>query len=351
MSRKARPAGSQTPQIMSPGAEELVPVAPVTGRRLGRPRRTAAPDAAAITEPAGLEGDRQSTLESLPLYLHEIARGTLLTAEDEVALSRVLHSGDETAAEPARRRLIESNLRLVVSVARRYLALAARAGAAMDLADLIQEGNLGLFKAVEKFDPERGYRFSTYAYWWIRQAITRAIADHGRTIRLPVHLGEQLSKLADATVRLEQALGRAPSTDEIARELGVACERVIELINAARGPVSLDQPRSSDDGAVSLADGIADPSAEAAPASGEATSEFERDQRRQAIGDALERLLNPPERRVVALRYGMEDGQERSLSEVGRLLGVSRERARQVEAAALAKLRRMDAQTQLSLVS
>jgi RNA polymerase primary sigma factor len=138
-------------------------------------------------------------LEALPLYLREISAGTLLTAEDEVELARQLRSDDPAESDAARRRLIESNLRLVVSVARRYLAQASRAGHAMDLADLIQEGNIGLFKAVEKFDPERGYRFSTYAYWWIRQAITRAIADHGRTIRLPVHVGEHPTPPPNAT--------------------------------------------------------------------------------------------------------------------------------------------------------
>jgi RNA polymerase primary sigma factor len=286
---------------------------------------------AAAAEPGGAVD-----LESLPLYLREISRGSLLTAEDEVSLARQLRSDDPAAIEAARRRLIESNLRLVVSVARRYLAQAARAGHAMDLADLIQEGNIGLFKAVEKFDPERGYRFSTYAYWWIRQAITRAIADHGRTIRLPVHVGEQLAKLAEASVRLEQALGREPSPEELAADLKFPVGQVNELIGAARVPASLDQRRSSgddDDDGSSLADVVADP---VLPTPEDAT---DRDERRNAVEAALA-LLNPRERDVVALRFGMQDGQERSLAEVGRALGFSRERARQVEAAALTKLRR-----------
>ena len=286
--------------------------------------------------------DGQPDLEALPQYLREIARGTLLTADEEKELARALRSDDEKAVERARRRLIESNLRLVVSVARRYLAQAGRAGHAMDMGDLIQEGNIGLFKAVEKFDPERGYRFSTYAYWWIRQAITRAIADRGRTIRLPVHVGEQLSKLAEASVRLEQALGREPSPEEIAADMGVPREQITELITAARPPASLHAQRSSadDDGEGSaLLDVVADPNSDPAGSS-EPEVEAEADERRAAVEAAL-RLLNPRERDVVALRYGMQDGQERSLAEVGRVLGVSRERARQVEAAALAKLRRM----------
>ena len=302
---------------------ELVPNARQTLSGAARPA------AAASTVPVDLE--------SLPLYLREISKGTLLTAEEEVTLARQLHSDDPVASDAARRRLIESNLRLVVSVARRYLAQAARAGHAMDLADLIQEGNIGLFKAVEKFDPERGYRFSTYAYWWIRQAITRAIADHGRTIRLPVHVGEQLAKLAEASVRLEQAFGREPSPEELAADLKVPVTQVNELIGAARVPASLDQRRSSgddDDEGSALVDVVADPVLSAPDAS------TERDERRNAVEAALD-VLNPRERDVVALRFGMQDGQERSLAEVGRALGFSRERARQVEAAALAKLRRL----------
>jgi RNA polymerase nonessential primary-like sigma factor len=252
-------------------------------------------------------------------------------------LARQLRSDDEFESEAARRRLIESNLRLVVSVARRYLAQASRAGQSMDLNDLIQEGNIGLFKAVEKFDPERGYRFSTYAYWWIRQAITRAIADRGRTIRLPVHVGEQLAKLAEASVRLEQLFGREPSPEELAVELSFTVGQVTELITSARAPASLDQRRASDDDdSTALVDIVSDP-VHAAP-----EDEAEQDERRSTVEAALQHL-NPRERDVVALRYGMDDGQERSLAEVGRVLGVSRERARQVEAAALAKLRRLGA--------
>ncbi len=279
-----------------------------------------------------------SDLEALPLYLREISAGTLLTAEEEVELARAMRSGDPAVAEAARRRLIESNLRLVVSVARRYLAQAERAGHAMDLADLIQEGNIGLFKAVEKFDPDRGYRFSTYAYWWIRQAITRAIADHGRTIRLPVHVGEQLAKLAEASTRLEQQLGREPLPEEVAAQLGWPTSQVTELIMAARVPASLDQRRTGGDDDDSDGSALLDVVAD--PVLSTPDDQSERDHRRHALEAALA-LLNPREREVVSLRYGVADGQERSLAEVGRALGVSRERARQVEAAALAKLRRL----------
>jgi RNA polymerase primary sigma factor len=277
-------------------------------------------------------------LESLPQYLREISEGALLTADEERALARALRSDDARAAERARARLIRSNLRLVVSVARRYLGQAGRAGPAMDLGDLIQEGNIGLFKAVDKFDPERGYRFSTYAYWWIRQTITRAIADHGRAIRLPVYVGEHLARLAEAEVRLRQQLGREPLPEELAAELGLSLSQVTDLIGAARPLASLDERRSSGDGeGGALVNDVAG-MVTAAP-DGEAERD-EREERRAALEAALERL-KPRERDVVALRYGVRDGQERSLAEVGRLLGISRERARQVEAAALAKLRRL----------
>ena len=317
-------------------------------RRPRKPRATSREWARDADRAGTLTASPQSSLEALPQYLREIARRTLFTADEEKELARTLHGTDELAAERARRRLIEGNLRLVVSVARRYLAQAHRAGVTMELADLIQEGNIGLFKAVEKFDPERGYRFSTYAYWWIRQAITRAIADRGRTIRLPVHMTEQLSKLAASTLRLEQTLGREPSREEIAADLDIPRDRVEELIAVARGPISLSLRRSHDEDAPALADDIPDPFAVADAGDAAATMAVERDERRAALAKSLKELLDPRERRVVALRYGMEDGQERSLAEVGRVLGVSRERARQLEAGALAKLRRTDSSAWLA---
>jgi RNA polymerase primary sigma factor len=303
--------------------------APGAGAALAETARPNAVGAARTPPTVPAEGD----LDALPQYLREISRGSLLTAEEEVELARMLRSDQPPEFEQARRRLVESNLRLVVSVARRYLAQATRAGHAMDLGDLIQEGNIGLFKAVERFDPERGYRFSTYAYWWIRQAITRAIADRGRAIRLPAHVGEQLSTLARASVRLEQRLGREPFPEELAAELRLPIGQITEILAVARPVASLDQHRPSDDeDGATLVEAVTDPGASAVEAG------LEQAERRAAVEAALQRL-NPRERKVVALRYGIEDNRERSLAEVGRVLGITRERARQVEAAALAKLR------------
>jgi RNA polymerase primary sigma factor len=335
-SRMGEPSPSPTGRgnVTAPRPEELVaPAGPLAAHG------PAAAAGAARTRGARLSREDAEAgpadLESLPQYLREISEGALLTADEERALARALRSDDACAAERARARLIRSNLRLVVSVARRYLGQAGRAGPAMDLGDLIQEGNIGLFKAVDKFDPERGYRFSTYAYWWIRQTITRAIADHGRAIRLPVYVGEHLARLAEAEVRLRQQFGREPLPEELAADLGLSLGQVTELISAARPLASLDERRTSGEGeGGALVDDVA--GAPAAAADGEA----EKDERRAALEEALERL-KPRERDVVALRYGVRDGQERSLAEVGRLLGISRERARQVEVAALTKLRRL----------
>jgi RNA polymerase primary sigma factor len=286
------------------------------------------------------------------MYLREIAHHELLTAQEEVSLAQRLEGGkaalrelataDETLdstrrlelehtaedGERARRRLIECNLRLVVSVARRYL------GRGLSFLDLVQEGNIGLQIGVEKYDWRRGFRFSTYVYWWIRQAVTRAIADQSRTIRLPVHVTEFLTKTARAERELAAELGREPTVDEVAQFLDIDPERINEARRAARMPLSLETPLG-EDGELTRGDLIGDDTAaEAARESSEASDLSER------LESALDEL-HPRERQVLRLRFGLDRGHERTLGEVGEELGVSRERIRQIEAEALAKLRRM----------
>nr|MBO2471954.1 RNA polymerase sigma factor RpoD [Bacillota bacterium] len=266
--------------------------------------------------PAGIGLD-----DPVRMYLKEIGRVPLLTAEEEVELAKRIEQGDEEA----RRKLIEANLRLVVSIAKRYV------GRGMLFLDLIQEGNLGLLKAVEKFDYRKGFKFSTYATWWIRQAITRAIADQARTIRIPVHMVETINKLVRVSRQLLQELGREPTAAEIAERMGMTEERVREIMKIAQEPVSLETPIGEEEDS-HLGDFIEDQDAQA-PADAASYTML-----REQLEDVLE-SLTPREEKVLRLRFGLDDGRARTLEEVGQEFGVTRERIRQIEAKALRKLR------------
>ena len=269
-----------------------------------------------LSVPEGISLD-----DPVRMYLKEIGHVPLLTAEEEVELAQRMEAGDEEA----RHRLEEANLRLVVSIAKRYV------GRGMLFLDLIQEGNLGLLKAVEKFDYSKGYKFSTYATWWIRQAITRAIADQARTIRIPVHMVETINKLVRISRQLRQELGRDPRPEEIAKEMGISVARVHEIMKIAQEPVSLETPIGEEEDS-HLGDFIED---EAAPAPAEAASFMLL---REQLEEVLETLTDR-EKNVLRLRFGLEDGRSRTLEEVGQSFGVTRERIRQIEAKALRKLR------------
>ena len=255
------------------------------------------------------------------MYLKEIGRVPLLSAEDEVELAKRIVEGDEEA----KRRLAEANLRLVVSIAKRYV------GRGMLFLDLIQEGNMGLIKAVEKFDYMKGFKFSTYATWWIRQAITRAIADQARTIRIPVHMVETINKLIRVSRQLLQELGREPTPEEIAKEMDLSTEKVREIMKIAQEPVSLETPIGEEDDS-HLGDFIEDQEA-LAPADA-AAYELLKEQLEDVLDTLTEREEN-----VLRLRFGLDDGRTRTLEEVGKVFGVTRERIRQIEAKALRKLR------------
>ncbi len=269
-----------------------------------------------LTVPEGISID-----DPVRMYLKEIGKVPLLSAEEEIDLALRMEQGDQEA----KRRLAEANLRLVVSIAKRYV------GRGMLFLDLIQEGNLGLIKAVEKFDYRKGFKFSTYATWWIRQAITRAIADQARTIRIPVHMVETINKLIRVSRQLLQEYGREPTPEEIAQEMGISEEKVREIIKIAQEPVSLETPIGEEEDS-HLGDFIPDDDAPA-PADAAAFTLL-----KEQLLSVLS-TLTPREEKVLKLRFGLEDGRARTLEEVGKYFKVTRERIRQIEAKALRKLR------------
>ena len=265
--------------------------------------------------------DGVSIEDPVRMYLKEIGKVPLLSAEEEIELAKRMELGDQEA----KKRLAEANLRLVVSIAKRYV------GRGMLFLDLIQEGNLGLIKAVEKFDYRKGYKFSTYATWWIRQAITRAIADQARTIRIPVHMVETINKLIRVSRQLLQELGREPTPEEIAAEMNMPVERVREILKISQEPVSLETPIGEEED-THLGDFIQDDNVPV-PADAAAFTLL-KEQLEEVLGTLTER-----EQKVLTLRFGLEDGRARTLEEVGREFNVTRERIRQIEAKALRKLR------------
>ena len=265
--------------------------------------------------------DGVSIEDPVRMYLKEIGKVPLLSAEEEIELAKKMEQGDEEA----KKRLAEANLRLVVSIAKRYV------GRGMLFLDLIQEGNLGLIKAVEKFDYRKGYKFSTYATWWIRQAITRAIADQARTIRIPVHMVETINKLIRVSRQLLQELGREPTPEEIAKEMNMPVERVREILKISQEPVSLETPIGEEEDS-HLGDFIQDDNVPV-PADAAAFSLL-KEQLAEVLGTLTER-----EQKVLRLRFGLDDGRARTLEEVGKEFNVTRERIRQIEAKALRKLR------------
>lgn len=269
-----------------------------------------------LTLPEGISID-----DPVRMYLKEIGKVPLLSAEEEVELAKRMEKGENEA----KRRLAEANLRLVVSIAKRYV------GRGMLFLDLIQEGNLGLIKAVEKFDYRKGYKFSTYATWWIRQAITRAIADQARTIRIPVHMVETINKLIRVSRQLLQELGREPHPEEIAKEMNLTVEKVREIMKISQEPVSLETPIGEEEDS-HLGDFIPDDDAPA-PAEAAAFTLL-----KEQLIDVLD-TLTAREEKVLRLRFGLDDGRARTLEEVGREFNVTRERIRQIEAKALRKLR------------
>ncbi len=265
--------------------------------------------------------EEPATTDPVRMYLKEIGKIPLLSAQEELELAKEISEGSEAA----KKRMVEANLRLVVSVAKHYL------GRGMQLLDLIQEGNMGLLKAVEKFDYTKGYKFSTYATWWIRQSITRAVADQARTIRIPVHMVETINRVSRTSRSLVQELGREPTLSEISSTLGIPEEKIAEVMKIAQDPVSLETPVGEEDDS-HLGDFIPD-SEVAEPAESASYNML-----RQQLGEVMQ-TLSPRECKVLRLRFGLEDGRAHTLEEVGKEFDVTRERVRQIEAKALRKLR------------
>ena len=275
---------------------------------------------------------RGQLADNVQMYLKEIGKTALLTSTEEKYLARNFAKGDEQA----RQRLIKANLRLVVSIAKRYVNRSP-----LSISDLIQEGNIGLFKAVEKFDPDRGFKFSTYATWWIRQAITRALADQSRTIRIPVHMVETISKYTQVKRKLAQELGREPLIEEIAIEMSLPPEKVRHIQKISQEVISLEAPIGEDDDKSTLAEFIRD---EKSLTPVQLTSQdLLRNQIKEIVGSLSER-----ERKILEMRFGLEDGVTHTLEEVGKVFGVTRERIRQIEAKALEKIRMHEQATRLS---
>ena len=305
--------------------EELLHLLADSGVEIAEDETTSAASVPADADEDASSGDADVSVptmsaDPLRLYFHQLGKVPLLTGVEEVALARRIERGDEAA----RRKLIESNLRLVVSIAKRHR------GRGMPLLDLIQEGNLGLMRAVDKFDYRRGFKFSTYATWWIRQAVTRALADQSRTIRVPVHMAEKIQTFSRVHRALVQEVGREPTVEEVAAEMDVTVDRAHEIQRISQEPASLHQ-QVGDEGGAQLGDFLEDTQS-AAPVE-EVTCITQREQILTVLGG-----LSLREQRVLRLRFGIDDGRPRTLDEVGRVFGVTRERIRQIEARTLVKL-------------
>jgi RNA polymerase primary sigma factor len=320
------------PEVIIAGvAEPIVDVGPVL--LVEEPTLDALKDAAkeeeellTKIEPAKIAYDNDYyTDDGVAAYLREIGRVKLLTYEEEIELAKKVEAGNQDA----RTRLMEANLRLVVSVARKYLSTGVRG---LTLLDLIQEGNIGLMRAIEKFDYRLGYKFSTYATWWIRQSVTRAIADQGRLIRLPVHMNEQVQKVRRERRNLSQELGREPTQEELAERVNMSLEKLAQLMAVSQEAVSLETPVGDESEGTSLGDFVEDPNSE------DPDSQASRELMKEAVAQALA-SLSDREQKILKLRYGLEDGRFRTLEEVASEFGITRERVRQIEAKTLRKLR------------